>query len=103
MNVRLYWQFYKAIFPFAMAFGMVALAIWGVFLGYLLFCTLGFGFGILGFQTFRKNEYYSYYNLGHTKWNLFKIAFAINFIVGAPIFLLFLTLFLLFFGQTSFT
>ncbi|RDK87152.1 hypothetical protein [Marinirhabdus gelatinilytica] len=101
MSIRPYWQFYKAVFPFVMATGLVALALFGVVWGYFLFCTLGLVIGVVGFKNFRKNELYTYYNLGITKLKLFKISFAINLIIGLPIFLVFLSLFLLLFGKTS--
>tara|TARA_R110002072_G_scaffold16233_1_gene63722 strand:+ start:22423 stop:22734 length:312 start_codon:yes stop_codon:yes gene_type:complete len=103
MNLRPYWQFYRSIFPFIAAFGFVVLVLFGVLWGYLLFCTLAFGMGLLGFQYFKKNEYYSYYNLGITKWQLAKSAFIINLLVGLPIFLVCLPLFLFIFGSTSIT
>ena len=103
MNLRVYWQFYKALFPFIGGFGFLALTFFGALWGYLLFCTVGLLCGSIGFQSFRKNEYYTYYNLGYTKARLFKGAFVINLMVGLPIFLIFLSLFLIIFGHTSIT
>lgn len=73
----------------------------GVLWGYLLFGILGVPIGMIGFQSFRKNEYYFYQNLGLTKFQLAKFSFLINLIVGLPIFVLALLLFLILFGQTS--
>ena len=101
MNLRPYWQFYKSIFPFAIVFGILILATMGALWGYLLFGLLGVPIGMIGFQSFRNNEYYFYQNLGLTKLRLAKVSFFINLIVGLPIFVLALLLFLLFFGQTS--
>tara|TARA_R100000935_G_scaffold55682_2_gene85941 strand:- start:31447 stop:31710 length:264 start_codon:yes stop_codon:yes gene_type:complete len=83
------------------ATGLIAMGIFGVYWGYFLFCTLGVVIGYLGFANFRKGEFYSYYNLGITKWKLLKTSFIINLLVGLPIFLVFLALFLLIFGKTT--
>ncbi|MAZ72462.1 MAG: hypothetical protein CMC70_04880 [Flavobacteriaceae bacterium] len=103
MILRPHWQFYKAIFPFVIATGLLSAAIFGVYWGYILYSTLGVILGFIGFHTFRKDEFYSYYNLGFTKRNLFKTSFIINLLVGLPVFLLFLALFLIIFGKTSLT
>lgn len=101
MNLRPYWQFYKTIFPFIVTVGLVSVGVFGVYWGYFLFCTLGVVMGFIGFNNFKKNEYYTYYNLGITKRKLFKTSFIINLLVGLPIFLVFLALFLVIFGKTS--
>ncbi|WP_432410385.1 hypothetical protein [Rasiella sp. SM2506] len=101
MNYRPYWQFYKAIFPFVVATGLLTVWVFGVYWGYFLFCTLGIVAGFFGFKTFRKDEYYSYYNLGITKYKLLLSSIIINLLVGLPIFLVFLALFLVIFGKTS--
>lgn len=101
MNFRPYWQFYKAIFPFVLGTGLLAVGIFGVYWGYALFCTLGLFFGFIGFKNFRKDEYYTYYNLGITKFKLLKTSFIINLLVGVPIFVVFLALFLVIFGRTT--
>jgi hypothetical protein len=101
MNYRPYWQFYKAIFPFVVATGLIAVGILGMYWGYFLFCTLGVAVGFVGFKHFRKEEYYTYFNLGVTKGTLLKTSLIINLLVGLPIFLVFLALFLLIFGKTS--
>jgi hypothetical protein len=101
MNYRPYWLFYKTIFPFVAATGLISLGVFGVYWGYFLFCTLGVFVGFIGFKSFRKDEYYSYYNLGITRTKLFQTSFIINLLVGLPIFLVFLAFFILFFGKPS--
>jgi hypothetical protein len=86
MNLRAYWQFYKTIFPFIAAFSIISIAFAGYFWGFVLFATLGLPFGFLGFQVFHKEQFYFYYNLGQTKWRLFKASFLINLLVGIPVF-----------------
>ncbi len=103
MNVRAYWQFYKDIFPFIAAFGIVCAIATNVFWAFTLFCTIGLLIGFLGFQFFKKGEYYFYYNLGITKWNLLKISFFINLLIAIPLFLILLTCFYLFFGDFTST
>lgn len=101
MNLRALWQFYKTIFPFVMAFAIVSVIALGVFWGFILFCTLGLWFGIVGFSTFRKGEYYFYYNLGLTKWKLIKASFFFNLLVGVPIFTLLLIFLTFVFGRLT--
>ena len=101
MNARPYWQFYKALFPFTISFGLLVLLTFGMLWGSLLFIVLGVPIGFLGFQSFRSNEYYFYQNLGLTKWRLAKGAFIINLLVGLPVFTVALLLLFLLFGQTS--
>lgn len=103
MNIRARWQFYKSIFPFVISFAMVAVIAVGVVWGFLLFCTLGLLFGFVGFSNFRKNEYYFYYNLGLTRWKLFKSSFVINLVIGLPIFAALLIFFTFVFGRLTLT
>lgn len=101
MRIRAYWQFYKALFPFIAGFGLVSLGMFGPIWGYILFSTLGYGFGWLGFIIFRKEEFQFYLNLGLTKLRLFFICWLLNILLGLPIFLIISTFYKLFFGQFS--
>jgi len=99
MSLRPYWQFYKDIFPFVLATGLILMAFCGIFLGYMLYITFGLAMGFAGFNSFKKDEYYLYYNLGISKKKLAKISFAINAILGIPICLIIFTLYTIITGQ----
>ena len=101
MYLRAYWQLYRSIFPFIAAIGIVGVVALGVLWGFLLFCTLGLWFGFMGFSTFRKGEYYFYYNLGLTRWKLFKVSFLFNLVVGVPVFTVLLLIFTIVFGRLT--
>jgi hypothetical protein len=99
MNLRAHWQFYKSIFPFIAAFALVGIIALGALWGFVVFCSLGLWFGFFGFSNFRKDDYYFYHNLGLTRWHLIKSSFIINLIVGLPVFILLVILFLFLFGR----
>lgn len=86
MNLRAYWHFYQSIFPFCATFGVLAMLTVGLFWGFLFYATVGLWFGFFGFGVFRIREYYFYYNLGLTKWKLYRISFLLNLLVGIPVF-----------------
>jgi len=90
MLFRAYWLFYKDIFPFIITFTLITKVFSGILTAIILFLTLGIGIGFLAYGLVKKKEYYFYYNLGLTKWKLFKVVFFINLIVGAPIVFIFL-------------
>ncbi len=94
MSYRALLQFYKSLFPFIAAFSILGVAFLGIMWGFVFFATLGLVFGFFGFRYFYGNQFYFYYNLGLTHWNLFASSFIINLFVGIPIFgvlLLFIT------------
>jgi len=99
MSLRPFWQFYKDIFLFILASGLIFATFFGIVWGYFLFCSLGLAFGFFSFSVFKKNEYYLYYNLGITKVKLIKVIFVINAIVGLVVFTLLFILFALIFGS----
>lgn len=47
-----------------------------------MFSTLGILIGYLGYETFRRNEYYAYYNLGFTKKSLLLKVCIINMVLA---------------------
>ena len=98
MLISAYWQFYKSIFPFIVAFTVICIIGLGIYWGFLLCISLGLLIGFFGFSTFRKDEYYFYYNLGLTKLKLLKVTFIINFLVRIPFFFILILLNTLFFG-----
>tara|TARA_R110000822_G_scaffold42952_2_gene116341 strand:+ start:124 stop:435 length:312 start_codon:yes stop_codon:yes gene_type:complete len=103
MNIRAHWQYYKDIFPFIAGFGIICCIATNILWGFGLFCTLGLLFGFFGFRVFKNDEYYFYYNLGITKWNLLKISFFINLLIAIPLFSILLTCFYLSFGDFTST
>ncbi len=86
MNIRAHWQFYRSILPFCASFGIVTTLAVGLFWGFLVYTTVGLWFGFIGFNSFRKREIYFYYNLGLTKWQLYKTSFILNLVIGIPLF-----------------
>jgi len=103
MPIRAYWQYYKDLAPFVFAFSIISVALTGVIWGFALHATLGIIFGLIGFSTFKKEEYYFYYNMGLTRKKLTATAFVINILLGLPFFTILLLFFLLVFGGTSIT
>ncbi len=103
MNLRPYTQFYTSIFPFVAAFALVGIIAFGVAYGFLFFLTIGLGFGFIGFNTFYKEQWYTYQNLGITKWKLFKTSFIYNLIIGLPVFLILFLLISFILGDFSLT
>ena len=88
MNLRAYWQFYRTMLPFCLAFGIVTMLAVGLLWGFLFFTIVGPLIGLLGFKAFRNGEYFFYYNLGLTKLKLFRVAFIFNLAVAIPVFCL---------------
>jgi len=103
MNIRPRIQFYKTIFPFILAFAFLGIIGFGIFYGFIFFVTFGLCFGFLGFQSIYKSQWYTYQNLGLTKWDLFKSAFLINLILGLPLFIILYLLTSFIFGDFSLT
>ena len=89
MPIRAYIQFYKDIIPFVLVFTLLSKVLFGSLPAIIIFLTIGIGIGFLAFSLLKNKEFYFYYNLGITKWNLFKSVFLINLIVGTPILILF--------------
>src|SRR5690606_19795007 len=83
---RAYWQFYKTLFPFIAAFTLACMLFGGLYWGILLFAILGPIVGMVCFKVFYNEQFYFYFNLGHTYLELLKITFVINTLVGIPIF-----------------
>lgn len=67
-------------------FNLIVSAIIGVISGFpwflISFCSVGIFMGLLGFQYFKKNEYYMYYNLGYTKIRLILNVVGINILIA---------------------
>jgi hypothetical protein len=84
------WKYFLDInmfnLPFCLIFGLISGILWSV----IIFSSFGVLIGFLGYQTFKKNEYYAYYNLGFTKTNLLKKVWIINLIISSLIFLIYI-------------
>lgn len=90
MYSKAVWKYYLDInmynIPFSLIFGFVFGIIWNI----IIFSSFGVLIGYLGYQTFKKNEYYTYYNLGFTKVNLIKRVWLINMLISSLILLIFM-------------
>ncbi|PHS64137.1 MAG: hypothetical protein COB12_08355 [Flavobacterium sp.] len=101
MPIRAYFQFYKDVILYILIFTFICMLLFGIAAAFLIFTTLGIFIGFLVFELLNKEEYYFYYNLGITKWKLFKVVFLINLIIGTPIVLVLLLITSYFIGNTS--
>ncbi len=72
--------------PFCFIFGMISGIIWSI----IFFSTFGILFGYIGYQTFKKNQYYAYYNLGFTKIKLLKTVWLFNTIISLLVLLIYI-------------
>ena len=72
--------------PFSLVIGLIAGILWSV----VVFSSFGIFIGYLGYQTFKKNEYYAYYNLGFTKASLLKKVWFLNLAISSFIFLIYI-------------
>jgi hypothetical protein len=71
--------------PFCFIIGMIS----GIFWSIISFSTLGILFGYIGYQNFKKNQYYAYYNLGFTKAKLLKTVWLFNTIISVLLLLIY--------------
>jgi len=101
MPIRAYIQFYKSVILYILIFTFICMLLFGIAAAFLIFITLGIFIGFFVFELLNKEEYYFYYNLGITKWKLFKVVFLINLIIGTPIVLVLLFITFYFIGNTS--
>ncbi len=72
--------------PFCLIFGLISGILWSV----VIFSSFGILIGYLGYHTFKKNEYYAYYNLGFKKTDLLKKVWLLNTSISILIFLIYL-------------
>ncbi|MCX2836872.1 hypothetical protein OQ279_01805 [Salinimicrobium sp. MT39] len=93
MNQRAFWKYYRDFNFFNLIFSVISGIYFGAVSGTLIFLSFGMFIGYLGYETFRKNEYYLYYNLGFTKRFLLKKVWICNLIFVTPL-LIILFLFL---------
>ena len=93
MNRKAFWKYYRDFNFFNLVFSVISGIFFSVMSGIFIFLTFGMLIGYLGFNYFRKNEYYMYYNLGFSKTALIKEVWMYNFVFLGPV-LLFIFLFL---------
>ena len=48
----------------------------------IIFMSIGIIIGIVAFNSFKSNEYFTYYNLGLTKYKLIRTVFILNFTIN---------------------
>ena len=70
MNYRALFKYAFDINVFNVAFSIIVALILGMLWGIISFATIGLLIGYIGFNSFKKNEYYTYYNLGLSKTQL---------------------------------
>jgi len=90
MYSKAIWKYFLDInmfnLPFSLIIGLISGVLWGV----VIFSSFGILIGYLGYQIFKENEYYVYYNLGFTKTNLLKKVWLLNLTISALLFLIFI-------------
>ncbi|MGB7842116.1 MAG: hypothetical protein WBL21_04955 [Salinimicrobium sp.] len=89
MNQAAFLKYYRDFNLFNVVFSVIGGIYFGAFSGVLIFCSFGLLIGYLGFNYFRKNEYYLYHNLGFSKRYLLKKVFLYNLLVSLPLLLIF--------------
>jgi hypothetical protein len=72
--------------PFSFVIGLTFDFFWGI----ITFSSFGILIGYIGFDFFKENEYYSYYNLGFTKSNLLKKVWLLNLSISVIMFLIYI-------------
>lgn len=82
-------KFYIDVTKFSLAFCIVLIPLAGILPSIITFGVLGTPLGLLGYNQFHKNEYFTYYNLGFTKRQLILKTWLFNIILMAPLFLLY--------------
>lgn len=89
-NPRAFWQYYQDVNLYTILFSLIFGIIYGLQWGLIIFGTVGTLIGFLGFQQFKKKEYFLYSNLGYSKRNLMLRVGILNLVIT------FLVLFILF-------
>lgn len=82
MNFRALFKYTLDINIFNSAFSLLCALFLGVFWAIVMFVTFGNVLGYIGFNSFKKHEYYTYYNLGFSKTHLVVGAFVCNIFIG---------------------
>jgi hypothetical protein len=79
--MRAFWNYYFTVNLVNFCFSAMA-ALISVNAKWLpiLFCTAGIPVGILAYNTFFKNQYYFYHNLGYSRQKLAGMTFGFNLV-----------------------
>jgi hypothetical protein len=96
---RALWNFYKDILLYIVVFTVLSKIVFGNSSAVLIFITIGVFVGFMAFYKLKKQEFYFYYNLGYTRWKLFKVVFLINLVLGTPIVIITLVIVTMLFGD----
>ena len=80
MNQSAFWKYYRDFNFYNIIFSLIS--------GLIIFLTFGMLIGYLGFNYFRKDEYYLYYNLGWSKKHLLEKVFLMNLIFAGSLLLI---------------
>lgn len=88
MNQRAFWKYFRDFNFSNIAFSALSGVFFGITSALLIFLTFGTLVGYLGFQYFKSNEYYLYYNLGFSKFSLIWRVWLLNLFGATPIVLI---------------
>lgn len=88
MNQNAFWKYYRDFNFYNLVFSVINAIYFGLLNALLVFLSFGMLIGYLGYNYFRKNEYYLYYNLGFTKRFLLKKVWIVNLIFAGPVLLI---------------
>lgn len=75
------WQYYLDVTKFGLAYYVISLLILSPVYAALSFGIFGTFVGLIGYNQFHKNEYYTYYNLGFTRKKLIIGTFIFNILL----------------------
>ena len=91
MKIRALWRYFIDLNTYNLAFALLLYLLLQLSLVYCLLSLISIGvcIGYLGFQYFKKDEYYFYYNLGFTKKKLLQWVWIMNIIIIGPIILVY--------------
>jgi hypothetical protein len=90
MNIKAIGKYFLDINMFNIPFSLLIGLTLGVYWSIITFSSFGILIGYLGFEVFKENEYYSYYNLGFTKSNLLKKVWLLNISISSVLFLIYI-------------
>ena len=89
MNIKPFIKYFLDINLYNIIFCTIIILFSNFFWGLIMFISIGILIGMLCFNTFKKNEYFAYYNLGITKNQLIKSTFILNSIISVILYLIY--------------
>ena len=90
MYYKAIWKYFLDLNLYNLLFSLVISTVVGFLWGLLFFSSFGILIGFLGFHFFKKNEYFTYYNLGFTKKALLLKVWFLNLLISLFLFLIFI-------------